>query len=356
LAESLGDQRRLGRVLATMSSALFPLGRHEQAVDAGRQALRIAMEIGLEDDPHVQAESRRSIAAASHALGDYRQATRVLRENIALCEGRVGQGPDHFTYWAYWGAVSRTWLAYCLAEQGDFAEAIECARVGVANTERVGHPYLHMITLHGLAFAHLLRGDHRVAIPLFERGLAMSRDNGIMLWDADFACALGNAYMLAGRTAEAVPFMERSIQEQQSLGQEGQLAFWMTWLCEAYLDLGNQADAKRLTSQALDLARERGQRGVQALCHRFEAERTMCGDPFDPKAAEQQYQEALTIATELGMRPLIAHCHLGLGKLHRRTGKREQAREHLSTTAAMYREMGMTYWLQQAEVEMKGLA
>jgi len=53
------------------------------------------------------------------------------------------------------------------------------------------------------------------------------------------------------------------------------------------------------------------------------------------------------------MRPLVAHCHLGLSKLHRRTAKREQAQKHLSIATTMYREMGMTYWLEQAERETK---
>ena len=48
------------------------------------------------------------------------------------------------------------------------------------------------------------------------------------------------------------------------------------------------------------------------------------------------------------MRPLVAHCHLGLGKLYRRTGKREQACEHLTTATTMYREMDMRFWLEQA--------
>jgi hypothetical protein len=56
------------------------------------------------------------------------------------------------------------------------------------------------------------------------------------------------------------------------------------------------------------------------------------------------------------MRPLVAHCHLGLGKLYRRTGKREQAQEHLTTATTMYREMDMRFWLEQAEVEMRQLA
>jgi hypothetical protein len=57
------------------------------------------------------------------------------------------------------------------------------------------------------------------------------------------------------------------------------------------------------------------------------------------------------LAHQLGMRPLVAHCHLGLGKLYRRTGQREQAKEHLTTATAMYREMGMTYWREKAEAE-----
>jgi hypothetical protein len=47
------------------------------------------------------------------------------------------------------------------------------------------------------------------------------------------------------------------------------------------------------------------------------------------------------------MRPLVAHCHLGLAKLSRRTGKREQAQEHLTTATTMYREMDMRFWLEQ---------
>jgi hypothetical protein len=61
------------------------------------------------------------------------------------------------------------------------------------------------------------------------------------------------------------------------------------------------------------------------------------------------------LASELDMRPLVAHCHLGLGKLYRRTGKRELAQEHLATATTMYREMGMTYWLEKGEAEMAEL-
>ena len=78
-------------------------------------------------------------------------------------------------------------------------------------------------------------------------------------------------------------------------------------------------------------------------------------DQFDAERGETHYRQALALAEPRGMRPLVAHCHLGLGKLYRRTGKREQAQEHLTTATTMYRDMGMTYWLEQAEAEMRHL-
>jgi hypothetical protein len=90
-----------------------------------------------------------------------------------------------------------------------------------------------------------------------------------------------------------------------------------------------------------------------------QARRTRYTSPCDVASAagvedaEGYYREALALANELGMRPLVAHCHLGLGKLCRRRGDGTKAHEHLTTTSTMYREMGMTFWLEQAEAEMK---
>jgi hypothetical protein len=83
------------------------------------------------------------------------------------------------------------------------------------------------------------------------------------------------------------------------------------------------------------------------------ARQAMRIEPLRPDAAEREYGEALALAAELGMRPLVAHCHLGLGRLYRRIGKREPAREHLATATTMYREMGMAFWLEKAGAEVR---
>ena len=77
-------------------------------------------------------------------------------------------------------------------------------------------------------------------------------------------------------------------------------------------------------------------------------------DPPDLESAEEHYRQALLRADELGMRPLVAHCHLGLGTLYRRTGKREEAHAHLTTAMTMYCEMGMNFWLERAESALTG--
>jgi hypothetical protein len=103
--------------------------------------------------------------------------------------------------------------------------------------------------------------------------------------------------------------------------------------------------------RALDLAHRQKERGNEAWVLRLLGEIAAQTDPSDLASAQEHYGQALARAAELGMRPLVAHCHFGLGKLYRRTGDRAKAEEHLTTTATMYRQMSMRFWLEQAEAE-----
>ena len=75
-------------------------------------------------------------------------------------------------------------------------------------------------------------------------------------------------------------------------------------------------------------------------------------DSPDVEQAQTHYLQALALATELGMRPLQAHCHLGLGTLYARTGQWEQARAELAAALVLYRDMAMTFWLPQTEAAL----
>jgi len=117
--------------------------------------------------------------------------------------------------------------------------------------------------------------------------------------------------------------------------------------------VGRIDEAGEAARQACELARKRSERGYEAWAMRLLGEIHARQDPPDVERAEAAYVEAMARAEELGMRPLVAHCHLGLSKLYRRTGKRQEAQEHLATATTMYRDMDMPFWLEQAEEERK---
>jgi tetratricopeptide (TPR) repeat protein len=115
--------------------------------------------------------------------------------------------------------------------------------------------------------------------------------------------------------------------------------------------LGNLLEAKRIVKRALELAEANEERGIAADILELLGEIAAAERPTASDAADEFFRRAKGLATELGMRPLIAHCHLGLGKLYRRMSKGQEARQHLTTATTMYGEMGMTYWLEQAEAK-----
>jgi len=119
-------------------------------------------------------------------------------------------------------------------------------------------------------------------------------------------------------------------------------------LAEAYLLVGRIENASSTARQAVRLAHENEERGHEAYAMYMLGE-IAAREPVSIAVAETSYRRGLALADELSMRLLVAHCHLGLGKLYRRTGERDQAHEHIMTATTMYREMGMTYWLGQAE-------
>ncbi|HEX2522738.1 MAG TPA: tetratricopeptide repeat protein, partial [Terriglobia bacterium] len=97
------------------------------------------------------------------------------------------------------------------------------------------------------------------------------------------------------------------------------------------------------------------ERGYEAWALRLLGEIAAHNEPPDVPAAEEHYHQAIALAEELGMRPLIARCHVGLGTLYRQAGIQQQAEEHLTTATTMMREMEMGLWLERAEAELKEL-
>jgi tetratricopeptide (TPR) repeat protein len=162
---------------------------------------------------------------------------------------------------------------------------------------------------------------------------------------------MGYAYALQGRLTEGRALLEETISEESRTGarQAPQRVAWLSEVCRL---AGHGEEAWQYACQALDLARQLKERRNEALAlHQLGVVRAHANPP-DAEQAEAHYQQALALAEELGMRPLQAHCHLGLGTLYATTGQRQQARTALCTAIDLYRAMDMTLWLPQAEAAL----
>jgi tetratricopeptide (TPR) repeat protein len=208
----------------------------------------------------------------------------------------------------------------------------------------------------GLGLLHMRHGDLDRARVVLERGLDVGRRGSIYFYVLTVAAAVGRVYALTGRIAEGLELIAGSVNEAEARNDALAHPLRLTCLGEAHLAAGEYERALQRAEEALALSRRHKEKGQEVWIVHLLGEIAARRDPRDIEGAARFYRQAISAADVLGMRPALAHCHLGLGKLYRRTGQQEQAHEHLTPATTMYREMGMTYWLEQAEAETRDLA
>jgi tetratricopeptide (TPR) repeat protein len=187
---------------------------------------------------------------------------------------------------------------------------------------------------------------------VLEPGLALCRASGNRNDLRSIAAHLGSAYALQGHLAEGRVLLEEGISVTTRMGMLQQLSRLVAWLSEVCRLAGRGEEAWQYARQALDLARQHKERGNEAhALHQLGAAQAHT-DPPDAAQAEAHYRRALALADALGMRPLQAHCHYGLGRLYGQIGRGEEARVALSTAIDFYRAMDMAFWLPQAEAAL----
>ena len=351
LAERLGDDTRSGLISIYLGTSLWMMGHSDRAQELVDRALAIAESTG---DGLLKLRARDLLARLHHDRGDYRQAVVTLREFLSAVETA---GASSIASGATPLVVNTTaYLVWSLAELGEFAEATQRAQESLSRAKALENPIGLIMACMGAGLVDLRQGNAPAAISVLEHGLKVCHTFGFTaLVFHGIAASLGAAYALVNRTADAIPLLSKVADQAASMKLVSDHLLGAIPLAGVRLSTGQIEDAANLGRHALELAGKHKQRGHEVYALRLLGDVAAHRGPRDAQEAEVHYRGALGLAQERGMRPLIAHCHLGLGKLYRRTGAREQAQAHLTTAVTMYREMDMRSWLEQAVGETTAL-
>jgi DNA-binding SARP family transcriptional activator len=347
IARSLGDHRRLGEMSVYMCQSLWTAGRHREALAFGQNAEALAASLG---DIPLQVTANLHLGGACLGAGNYREAEGSLLKVVRLLD--AGLSEERFGLPGFPAVLARSYLTWAFGDRGRFEEGIAIGQDGIRLAEALDHPYSLTHVCSYLAHLQITKGNLDDAVRLIERGRAVAREWNITVFAEGHGGSLGYAYALSGRPVDGIPLIEEAVNAFEAMGHRIAHAFMLVPLGEAYVLADRLEDALGMAEKALTFARDGAQRPYEARALRLLGEIAARRDSSDQ--ADRHYRAALALAGELSMGPLLAHCHLGLGKLHRRRRERKQMQEHLTIAEAKYRELDMSFWLDQAEAETRG--
>jgi tetratricopeptide (TPR) repeat protein len=324
-----------------LSDHFYTMGAYDQAIAASQRALATAG-----GDVVLQALANLRLGLVYHVQGDYRRTIDCLGQTVACLDG--ARHRERFGEAILPAVHSRAILASCHAELGTFTEGRANGEEGLRIAEAVAHLVSFMYASWGLGLLSLCKGDLPRALPLLERAMGICHEADLLAYFPRIAAALGTAYTLSGRVADAMPLLTQAVEQTTAIEWVGYQVLCRLSLGEAQVLADHLEEAHTLAERTLTLARAHQERGHQAYALRLLGDVARRREPPDVDQAATHYHQALALAEELGMRPLQAHCHLGLGTLYLKTGRPEQAHAELSAAIDLYRAMDMTFWLPQA--------
>jgi len=324
VARELDDPAEIARKSVTIASSLMNAGRPAaEAIPFAAQAQRL---VDKDRDPSLFARTAMTVGSSWYYAGDHRRADEALRSVVDVLKGELqfdGLGTSGTTGPAVY---ARNLLVWSLTPRGHFDEAAAYGHDALALAEKVESSWNVTTSRWALGYLHFVKGEMDVARQHWERGLAIAREFQRAVQRTLIAGSLCAVYAHLGR---GLPMSEldNAITGHEAIRSGGLVhPLIAVHLGEACALVGRRDDALMLAHRALTLSRARGQRAFEGWAIALAA---------DVEKSEARWREAMALAIAFEHRPLIAHCHRGLGDV--------------ATAIAMYREMGMTYWMEKAE-------
>jgi class 3 adenylate cyclase/tetratricopeptide (TPR) repeat protein len=340
IAEKLGDQRRLGRILNFFATYHGLIGQHGHAIAACQRALTLNHE-----DEELNTVSHYYLGQSYVFTGQYDESIKVLSRVLDQVSNERHKF-ERFGTAVIISVLCRVYMVQCLAQLGAFKEGLSIGREGMQIAKEAAHAYSLAYATCSVGLLLLVKGDISDAIQVLEDALQQCYQAEIRVLYPQIASYLGLAYALSTRLCEAVPLMEKADEETRRIGRKAGQALRQVWHGFVSLLAGRIEEANVQAERALQLSLETKERGHQAWALFLMSDIAARIDTKEK--AQNHYHQALTLAKELKMNPLQAHCYLRLGDSYATAGEVELARSEFTAAAKLYQSMDMTFWLKRA--------
>jgi tetratricopeptide (TPR) repeat protein len=344
LSKEIGDNIRLANSYNFLSTHFWIHGRHEEAISLCEEGLSLVESAG---DFSAHIASMLHLGIPLLYTGEYQRHVELHREVAQKLSGTAAF--ERHGMVSLPSVLARGFLSWGLAELGEFEEAEEWGQQGIEIAEQGKNLFSITWVYACLGLVYLLHGKLDLAIRILEQALALCRDSDVLSAFSFTAASLGHAHSLTGHPDHALPILEEAVRPHKVNLSAVPTIYPLTALAEAYHLIGQTEKAIQNAEEALRIFRQRGERGFGAWALYYMAKIHSEEDSEQMQHAVHLYHQAKEQAAELGMRPLLAHCHMGLGQVYLRRGQTAEARSELSAASDLYRSMGMSFWLPQVE-------
>ena len=335
--QKLNDPVRRGWVSVFESASLWQLGRSEKALQTAEQALAVSRQT---DDLSLEVAAHFYLGCPLVTSANYRRAEDMFLAVGERLKGYLSLERCGLPFVP--AVIARSWLAWSMAERGDFEEGLAHGMEALQIAEEVGHPFNIAHVYYDLGYFYEIRGEIDQGVEALKKAVDLVETWTLTYLSPFIKGFYGHVLALDGRLEEGIQQLEEAGDLYASMGLGLFRSLVGMQLGEAYLLAGRHDEALTVINRNLVLARKRGERGHEAYGIKILGD--ILGalpDANAPETAKTNYEAAMALGRSLGLRPLLAMCEQRLGHVHERSGRKADAKKHADAADAMAKELGM---------------
>lgn len=350
-AGELADRKRLASLYTAKTIALSQSGDIEEAIACGIEGRIIATDLG---DVELLMSTAYALGEAYQFAGRCRRSIEILNENLQDILGPMGQHRFGPTGANAVHVLSTLCTSHSLL--GDFAAARDCGERAYRIAERSQQWYELGFANHAIGIAHADKGEFAEGIVYLRQGMDIAREHQLDFLFPMTAAELGWTLAKNGEADEAVSLLSVVDNEARGMGSSFFESLTGSFLAKAYMTKGLFEEGIRRGERALGIAVKHEYRWLEALARRVLGCAYFEQSPPDIETARKMLEQSKAICERHELKPDLAHCHLGLGRLFAGTGDKDQAQAHLRTAITLFEGMEMNRFVKESRAALSQLA